>query len=342
MARLIVVGDTHCRYDLLDAMIARELAADAGTSAVLHVGDLGLYDGGSLGRLSVRERGLIEKHRNPLHLAHAFLEGHARLGLPLVGIAGNHEDFFLVERLERKENDLPGLTLLAPGEVVDVPLGERRLRVMGLGRIVAQADTSHPRRAKYIQPEHLERAATAGEAQPPDVLLLHDPPALMLEGGRAPFGSQPLTDLIARVRPGIVLCGHMHFEYATEVHGVPVRGLGYGAMGRYGVIGEDLRFEFRDRQGRPAAQRAVEPAPPPAPRAVRGDGHLQRAPLPVTAHGIVERFGLGRLDRRQRRALDGFLADLRRAFVAAGGMDEAEAWARAEGFVRGAGLGGDR
>ncbi|MFH1464989.1 MAG: metallophosphoesterase [Pseudomonadota bacterium] len=345
MAQLLVIGDTHCHFDLIEAIAARELATDADTTGILHVGDIGLYDSRSLARMPARERGLIEKHGNPIHLAFGYVEGSAPLPLPLVGIPGNHEDFELVARLEAGSLVLPGLHLLGPGVGRELSLGDRVVRVMGLGRIAPGVPGSkHSRRAKYFQPEDLELATEHGVAWGPQILLLHDPPLLQVVGQRGTFGSPALSALIERVRPAVVLAGHMHFEYQAEITGVPVYGVGYGAKGRYAVLDEDLRLHFRDLAGRPAAPRGVAapslPLPDDLAEQRRGDqrrrekARLQRRPLPITGRQLMERFALGRVRRRDRRSVDHILAQLRALLLERGDLSEAEAWEAVEPWVR--------
>jgi hypothetical protein len=345
MPQLLVIGDTHCHFDIIETIAARELASDADTTGILHVGDIGLYDSGSLARLPARERGLIEKHDNPIHLAFGYLEGSSPVPLPLVGIPGNHEDFELVARLEAGSLVVPGLHLLGPGVGREIPLGDRVVRIMGLGRIAPGVPGSkRSRLAKYFQPEDVQVAAERGEAWAPQILLLHDPPRLQVVGQRGTFGSPALSALIERVRPTVVLAGHMHFEYQAEIAGVPVYGIGYGAKGRYAVLDEDLRVHFRDLDGRPAAPRAVVPPSPPDPGELaeqrRGDqqrrerARLQRTPLPITGRQLMERFALGRLRRRDRRSVDHIMAQLRAMLVERGELTEAEAWEAVEPWVR--------
>ncbi len=337
MTRLIAIADTHCRFDLLQAIIARELAEDLACPAVLHAGDVGLYDRDSMERLPARERRLIVKHGNPIELAFDFMAGEAQISLPLVGIPGNHEDFHLVERLEDGRLELPGLHLLAAGSCQELSLGERTVRVMGLGRIAPfDFSSKKARKAKYFDEAAIELTAERGEALRPDILLLHDPPLLQVEGQRRSFGCGLLNGLIERLQPSLVLAGHMHFEYRSLVAGVPVVGLGYGARGRYAVIDGDLQLTFRDLQGRPAAPRCVEAvalAAPAVPKRERNRrARLQRQRLPITGRQVLERFGL-RLRKRDRRTLERLFAELRQQLVENGELTEAEAWARAESFV---------
>ncbi len=350
MAQLIAISDTHCRFDRLEAAIARELEVDPETTAVVHCGDIGLYDRGSMDRLPVRERRLIVKHENPIHLAWDFLEGASRLSLPLVGIPGNHEDFELVERLEAGTLELPGFRLLAPGDVQQLEVAGRALRVVGLGRIAPpELSERYRRRPKYFHLDSLEVTALAGEAVRPDILLLHDPPGLCQVGRRGSFGSAELTEVILHLRPRLVLAGHMHFEYRSDIGGIPVVGLGYGSKGRYAVIGPDLEVCFRDLEGRPPAPRQVRSADEPIDPSTLGKGkkvrvpearrqpfrrsRLQHQPLPIAARDLLKRYRLGRPGKKDRRAIDRFLAELRAVLVEEGALSAEYAWARAEVFV---------
>ena len=252
MARLIAIADTHCGFDRIEAAIAIERAVDPDTCAVLHAEDLGIYDRESPDRLTARELALIERHDDPIELSFEFLAG-ARLALPLVGIPGNHEDFHLVRRFEAGTLELPGFRLLAPGDCEELRLGGRTVRVMGLGR-TAPGGRRGP---SHFDDSALELAGARGEQERPDILLLHDAPLLQVQGQRRRFGARALTRLVERVRPRLVLAGHIHLEYRAEVAGVPVVGLGYGLKGRYAVVDEELQVEFCDLHGRPPTTRAV-------------------------------------------------------------------------------------
>ncbi len=336
--RLVVVGDTHCRFDRLEQMIAREQRRGP-VVAALHCGDLGLYDRGSKERLPRRERALIVKHKNPLDLCYPYLEGEQSLPVPLWGVPGNHEDFQVVEKLERGLRRLPNLSLLVPGQRVTLELGQTSLVVMGLGRILpAELSPRSLRRPKYIRADALARAA---EGPAPDVLLLHEPPLLRI--GRGTFGSPEVSRLVRALRPGLVLCGHMHFEYRAELDGIPVVGLGYGMAGRYGVVDRGLEVRFEDLQGRPSRLREVSEEAPveQAPgaeeqqrRARKRQNRLQRTPLPLTGREVIRHFQLGRLRKGGKRKVDRLMGQLRRHLVEQGSLTRAQALAHAAAYLR--------
>ena len=336
--RLVVVGDTHCRFDRLEQMIARQRQRGP-VPAVLHCGDLGLYDRGSMGRLPARERNLILKHRNPVELCYPYLDGAQALPVPLWGVPGNHEDFQVVEELEGRRRRLPGLNLLIPGQRVALELGQARLVVMGLGRILPiDAAPRSRRRPRYIRDDALARAA---EGPAPDILLLHEPPRL--RSGRGAFGSPQVSRLVRTLRPRLVICGHMHFEYRAELDGIPVVGLGYGVAGRHAVVDRQLEVRFEDLQGRPAFPREVSEEAPPEPpsgaaeekrRARKQQNRLQRTPLPLTGRDVIGHFELGRLRKGGKRKVDRLMGELRRHLVEHGTLTREQALVQAEAFLR--------
>ncbi len=351
MARLVAIGDTHCRFDLLEAVVELEVARDPETVAVLHVGDIGLYDEGSMGRLSARERHLIEKHKNPIHLAFGFAHGGARLPRPMFFIPGNHEDFHLVDALESGALSLPGSRMLTAGAVEHLQLGDRSVSVMGLGRIAPPAARSRPAtNPKYFTDRDVARVGEAGSHSPPDILLLHESPELLVEGQGRTFGSAVLSELVRCLRPKLVLAGHMHFEFRAAIDGIPVIGLGYGAAGRYAVIEFDLSVSFESLDGRVPEPRSVglpqpaTPKPRQKPKRTSAEkrtrAERQRKPLPITASELVERYGLSTSTKQGRRTVDQVLGRLRQVLVSKGELSEQEAWAIVEELVGSGSRGG--
>ena len=342
--RIIVVSDTHCHLALLRRIVEHETAREPGVAAVLHCGDIGLYDEGSPGRLARRELELLRKHQNPLHESLAFCAGELPLPHLVHGVPGNHEDFALVQTVWRGEHRIDGLHLLRPGEDTRLSVGDRRIRILGLGRILPDETTAKNRgRIKYIQPEDLQRTLRAGLAEPLDILLVHDPPSLR-SGNRA-FGSGAVLDLVEAIRPRLVLAGHMHFEYDTRIQRSRVVGVGYGARGRYLTVNRDLDLTFRDLDGRAAAPRpasldtgARAHRPPPDHRERRRQVPSRTIQLPLGAKQIRDHFGLGRLNKRQRRRMERLFVDMRRQVVDTGRLTRRDALEMARAFLQENGL----
>ncbi len=321
-ARLIVVADTHCRFDVLEAVIEHETARGPGVVAVLHCGDIGLYDEGSLERLSTRESQLIRKHRNPIEQCYPYLNGARAFDVPVYAIPGNHEDFELVKEIESGRRTLPGLHLLLPGERVKLPVGERVFEVMGLGRTLPEdIHAKNRNRAKYIADDDVEGTLAACRSGGPDILLLHQPPKIQLPG-RSEFGSTVVTRLLREIAPRLTVVGHMHFEYDTVVEGARVVGAGYGVWGVYATIDAELVLSRRRAPLPPGVLEVLEGVKARRYRAERAgakSGRQRRAArteLQLTHGEIVQHFGLSVPSGRVRRRLDRLLGDLRRRFAA--------------------------
>lgn len=273
---LIAIGDTHGHFDVLEDILSTERKSNPAIAAVLHCGDLGLYDANLLDRLPQKERYLIQKHGNPVDGFRPYLRGEKILPLPVYAIKGNHEDFDLVRELEEGRKTVPNLYLLRPGEVASVQ--GTGYTVMGIGGILplglAHRNT---RRGKYTQPEEIAATLAAAGAAP-TFLLLHETPLLRLTPGHT-YGHPKITEVVRALKPRAALAGHIHREYRLRLDGIPVSGLGYGGQGRYALVDDRLEVTFKDLSGRevvesPATPREdvppeLIPPLPPAPRAER-------------------------------------------------------------------------
>lgn len=344
--RLIIVGDTHCRFDVLDAIVRKELARAPGVLGVLHCGDIGIYDHRSPGRLSRRELRLIEKHRNRVDLSTAVFRGQSPLRLPLYGIPGNHEDFELAEEVLAGECCPEGFHLLSPGERLALSLGSTSVSVLGMGRILPEGLSDRKRsRPKYVSEGDLAATRSAAREHPTDILLLHEPP-MLVQSERRSFGSWRIRELVQDTAPRLVLAGHMHFEYDTMIGDTRVIGVGYGIYGRYAVVHENFDVEFGDLDGRePALCPVGDPAKPKASAEVserKRKNALKRAPLPFGFKELVELFELGEVDRATRKRIHPLFAALRARLVEEGELSREDALEDAERFLSVLGMIEDR
>lgn len=130
--RLLLLSDTHGALSQID-----ELAAQVGADAVLHAGDFGFYDDGSVDRLEARELFLrvihsdlpdAEKKRAkklsgdkmrsflrselPLSELSAWLREGRGFRVPVFAVWGNHEDRVVIEDLLAKRARVENLHLL--------------------------------------------------------------------------------------------------------------------------------------------------------------------------------------------------------------------------------------
>ncbi|MBQ6471215.1 MAG: metallophosphoesterase family protein [Victivallales bacterium] len=121
-----------------------------------------------------------------------------------------------------------------------------RFRMMGLG-----GGNPSPFHTPYEWSEEEQESRLTGLAGPLDILVTHAPPlgfgADMLPNGMH-VGSQAIANLVARLRPALHLCGHIHEAAGifNENGTILVNPGPFGAHGNHAVI------EWRDGEARPA------------------------------------------------------------------------------------------
>jgi predicted phosphodiesterase len=163
MKRILLLSDTHGHLDLVDALAARERA-----DAVIHAGDFGFYDDGSVDRLEARELFLRVVHSNlppaeksrakklsgqklrdyiraelPLSDLGRWLRDGRGFKVPTFAVWGNHEDRAVVEDLLTGRARVANLNLISE----QGPSQVDRLRIFGLGgNLIASrlGDTAEP------------------------------------------------------------------------------------------------------------------------------------------------------------------------------------------------------
>lgn len=138
--RILLVSDTHGELGAINQLAAAERA-----DCVIHAGDFGFYDDGSVRRLARREIQLRIKHSHlprrevrrilalgPKAEAEAvesldllgefrhFLAGIESFDVPVYAVWGNHEDRHVVERLVRGDLVVRNLHLLHSGQTYRV------------------------------------------------------------------------------------------------------------------------------------------------------------------------------------------------------------------------------
>ncbi|WP_459192283.1 metallophosphoesterase family protein [Halosimplex sp. J119] len=174
---MLVLGDAHASDpDNLQQLLAAYERADA--DRALHVGDLEHYD----------------------------------LPVPTWFVAGNNEDFDVIDRLRGTDPpaDARNVHLLASrlAEVCE-------LTVLGLSGNYAptrydfdRSELAGDRRRHFTRGE-VERAMEVGRGADVDVLLTHEAPHGLISYGYDP-GSDPIDELIETVEPSLCLVGHHH------------------------------------------------------------------------------------------------------------------------------------
>ncbi len=241
---ILVLADTHCNYRILEGIIDRELDNGTRIGAVLHCGDMGIYDVDLFDRLPLREQNVIKKHHNSIDQFKPFLNGEKQFKLPIYAIPGNHEDFLLIQELQEQKKCVNNLTILSPIERITIP--GMPFSIMGMGKILPMHISSHrSKQDKIIQPEEINALAKTAKNTPPSILLLHEPPYVVHENGGRAYGNPKITNLIVEIAPDYVFTGHIHTEYQAQIGDTQIVGLGYGANGRYALLDDEYNLEFR-------------------------------------------------------------------------------------------------
>jgi Icc-related predicted phosphoesterase len=205
---MLVLGDAHAADpDRRRALLAAYDAA--GADRALQVGDLEYYDP----------------------------------PVPTWFVAGNNEDFDVIEALRRRDRALgePTLHLLA-GTFATV----EGLRVAGLSGNYAPTQYDRSRaalagdRRRHFVREDVERALELTDV---DVFLAHQAPHSLLRiRGRDP-GCDPLDDVVAELSPALLLVGHYHRHAEATIDGTRVVSLAPAWRNYYSLDPETLVLE---------------------------------------------------------------------------------------------------
>ena len=253
--KLIIIGDTHGNYEVIEKIFQKENALGE-VVAILHAGDIGVYDENSIGvldevtgkytgRLTEREIKLIIRHNNPVGEFLPYIKGEKKFPVPFYNIAGNHEDFDLYDELLDGKVKVENFIPLHPSKVYEIEFGKQRLKIAGLGKIFPRpgSDKIGPQHIRDKDFDLIKRTLSKGV----DIFLLHEPIYLSRQKenqGWMSFGSPRITELIRDSRPSKVFIGHMHFEYSYNLGQSELFGLGYGVVGRYAVIDSKLEVKY--------------------------------------------------------------------------------------------------
>jgi hypothetical protein len=210
--RVAVFGDIHGHWIAFrDAILA--LQAESPFDLVLQVGDAQpIRDEQDLAYLPVPER-----YRSLGD--YALLDG--PWPVPTLFIGGNHEPFNVLEAMTEGGFLQPNQEYL--GRAGCRTFGD--LRIAGLGGVLSPRAIDRPRlpwpfppqqarEASYYRRADLAKVAAFGKV---DILLLHEWPTQMAKARSSDWprhwenvGSEPLGELVDKLRPSFVFCGHMH------------------------------------------------------------------------------------------------------------------------------------
>jgi len=224
---IVFVGDVHGNHDRLVAEVcAWSRAARRPVDLIVSVGDFqALRD-----EHDMRCTTCPEKH---MHLGDfpAYYRGKKQFPADVLFVGGNHEAYNWLEEMPAGGPVGPQCRYLGRAAVVE-RLG---LRIGGLSGIYsatafssgrAWVDYDDPRvienrrrkkQSTYYERAEVEQLASSG---PVDVLVTHEWPEGLASladpgtiSGRPGAGSSVLRDLVERLKPRWLFCGHMHWSF---------------------------------------------------------------------------------------------------------------------------------
>jgi predicted phosphodiesterase len=224
---VLVLGDAHADDpDNREALLAAYEAADA--DVALQVGDLRCYS----------------------------------LPAPTYFVAGNNEEFDVIDALRRGDASLDGVAggggdsgdggddreSHRPHLLASTAVEVEGVRVAGLSGNYAptQYDKSRDElagdRRRHFVRDDVERTEALGDV---DVLLVHEAPHGLLYFGYDP-GSDPIDDLLDALRPDRCLVGHYHRHAETERDGTRVVALAPAWESYYTLDPDTLELDRHD------------------------------------------------------------------------------------------------
>ena len=254
--KIIIIGDTHGNFEIIEKIFQKENASGE-VVAILHAGDIGVYDENSIGkwdetakkysgRLTEREIKTILRHNNPVGEFLPYIKGDKNFSVPIYNIAGNHEDFALYDDLLNEKTKVENFIPMQSDKIYTISFGKHKLKIAGLGKIFPNPGSNRVGEQYIKEQDYIQISRTLREKV--DIFLLHEPLFLSRQKENfswASFGSPRITDLIRDSRPSKVFIGHMHFFYKHNLDESEIFGLGYGVVGRYAVMHSDFLVEFK-------------------------------------------------------------------------------------------------
>lgn len=239
-SKIVVIGDTHSNFQVLEQIIVLEQPV-----AVIHAGDVGLYDEAWQEKISARDVKKINQHKNPVEQFWPYLLGQKEFPIPMYFIPGNHEDFHLWKDMKEGNVKIRNFIPLDESTIHKIPIGEKEMTCQGLGKILPLRASR--KKESYFTDQEYRAFRAKGEEERPDLLIFHEPPYLAgtLRKRSSAFGHPLISAAIQKINPRSVFIGHMHFEYQLSLDKTRIYGLGYGSAGRYAILYPDFSVEFK-------------------------------------------------------------------------------------------------
>jgi Icc-related predicted phosphoesterase len=226
---IFVFGDTHGRIDLINDH-AKEIITSTGINPDLfiQVGDFGVWhdDGESAG--------IIPKHRKYSDFPE-YEKNKKQFIAPLIFIAGNHENFDYLEKLDKHKSLVQisnTMYYLKTGQVINWD----NVSIAGLGGCYAaphyeKQGKQQGRFRRYIIKEYIDSLKNKRA----DILITHDSPYNTVPHSRV-VGSPEITDLINLSGYKYVIHGHHHTSYESKIQTATGEAILHG-LSKEGQIG---------------------------------------------------------------------------------------------------------
>lgn len=239
---ILIFSDTHGSWD---SMYQR--AIDNNCDIILHCGDIELLkDESDIPFYPAPKRFKEEYLTGAKHFEYARYFNVGSVPIPTYFISGNHENWrALYNIIQGPVSIIKNLYYFGNFGVIKL---ENGIVIAGLSKIFHELYSitttisknkeperwspynkrnNSPKRAAYL---HIYDVYTlmrlCRKYEKIDILLLHENPYSIDAPGKV-IGAEIITELIKKIRPGVVFCGHMHYSSINKIENIPVINIGY-------------------------------------------------------------------------------------------------------------------
>lgn len=210
---LAIFGDVHGNLDSMYDYVERWEQKHGKISAILQVGDLGVFLPGGPFDKATR----LYARKDPTELGCIeYVVGQKEATHLTVFVRGNHEDFdFLFKNGNTYIDPYKKIRHLKSGELFTFNEEQKVISVCGLGGIFCPVEKrGNPDISrKYFTDQEIESLLYL-EGYDLDILLFHEAPKGMGDHGHPLTGSEEITLIIERLQPYFAFYGH--YKYPPE------------------------------------------------------------------------------------------------------------------------------
>lgn len=218
---IAVTGDIHGHLSVLyEKVFALQKELGRPIDSIFQVGDFHLYTDES------RVDGAVLRHGGPGEFPLWFREGRSA-PIPTYVILGNHDDATLFYEYAGREI-VPSLHLLPQGEVLDLTVNKRTIRIGVIGGNYSSKNyPKEPDQLQQARKRHYTRThinSVLNQA-PVDILLTHEAPLGFIVRRGSDVGRPEINELIERLQPKLAFFGHHHTRVSGQIGTTIVTGL---------------------------------------------------------------------------------------------------------------------